>query len=203
MTSDRNTLSVFDLLRAHIQRRITLTDMDFAVVESLFTVRKLPKKQFVLKQGEVCRYESFVVSGCLKSFHTDQQGTEHILRFSVEDGWAGDLESFVQETSSSFSIQAVEPTTLLQIDKSGLRQLYQRAPNLETFFRLLNEKALGATAQRVIQTVSLSAEKRYHQFVVAHPGLVQRVPLKDIAAYLGITPVFLSRLRRRETMKRS
>ncbi|GAB3961969.1 Crp/Fnr family transcriptional regulator [Spirosoma harenae] len=189
---------MFELLRQSIDKRISLTDEEFAIVESFFSIHKLRRKAYLLSQGETCRYESFVVSGCLKSFHTDPQGVEHILRFSVEDHWAGDLDSFVHQTPSSFSIQAIESTTLLVIDKTALNLLYQRVPKLETFFRLLNEKALMATSQRVIQSVSQSAQERYNQFKQKEPALLQRVPLKDIAAYLGMTPVFLSRLRRKE-----
>ncbi|GAB3334920.1 Crp/Fnr family transcriptional regulator [Larkinella ripae] len=189
---------MFDVLRAHIERKTPLTDEEFALVTTHFTLRKLKKKQFLLQQGDVCRYESFVVSGCLKSYHTDDQGVDHILRFSVEDWWAGDLDSFLHHTPSSFNIEAIEPVTLLVIDQPALDQLYQHVPKLETFFRLLNQNALIATSQRVINTLSIPAKERYEQFLTAYPQLAPRIPLKDIAAYLGITPVFLSKLRREQ-----
>lgn len=192
---------MFDRLRQHIERKVSLTDNEFAPVAELFTVKKLAKKQLLHRQGAVCRYESFVVSGCLKSYHTDEQGYSHVLRFSVEDWWAGDLESFVHQTPSAFSIEAVEPVTLLVIDKPNLQLLYERAPKLETFFRILNENALIATSQRVIKNLSLPAKERYRLFRAAYPQLEQRVPLKDIASYLGITPVFLSKLRNDRTEK--
>jgi CRP-like cAMP-binding protein len=100
---------MFDVLRNHIEKKTPLTDDEFAQTTSFFTVRKLKKRQFLLQQGDVCRYESFVVSGCLKSYHTDDQGNDHILRFSVEDHWAGDLDSFLHTTPSSFNIEAIEP----------------------------------------------------------------------------------------------
>lgn len=187
---------MFETLRAHIEKKIALTDDEFAQASSYFTVRKLKKKQFLLQQGDSCRYESFVVSGCLKAYHTDDQGVDHVLRFSVEDHWAGDLDSFINHTPSSFNIEAIETVTLLVIDKPSLDQLYQHVPKLETFFRLLNQNALIATSQRVIKNLSIPAKERYEQFLATYPHLVQRIPLKDIASYLGITPVFLSKLRR-------
>ncbi|GAB3921559.1 Crp/Fnr family transcriptional regulator [Larkinella terrae] len=187
---------MFSTLRHHIEKKIPLTDDEFTLASAHFTVRRLKKRQFLLQQGDVCRYESFVVSGCLKSYHTDDQGVDHILRFSVEDHWAGDLDSFINSTPSSFNIEALEPVTLLVIDKPSLDQLYQRVPKLETFFRLLNQNALIATSQRVIKNLSVPASERYQLFLKANPQLVQRIPLKDIASYLGITPVFLSKLRR-------
>jgi CRP-like cAMP-binding protein len=190
---------MFDVLRNHIEKKTPLTDDEFALATSFFMVRKLKKRQFLLQQGDVCRFESFVVSGCLKSYHTDDQGNDHILRFSVEDHWAGDLDSFLNSTPSSFNIEAIEPVTLLVIDKPALDQLYERVPKLETFFRLLNQNALIATSQRVINNLSIPAKERYQQFLTHYPHLVQRIPLKDIASYLGITPVFLSKLRREMT----
>ncbi|RRB06816.1 Crp/Fnr family transcriptional regulator [Larkinella rosea] len=187
---------MFDVLRNHIEKKVSLTDDEFAQASALFTIRKLKKKQFLLQQGDVCRYESFVVTGCLKSYHTDDQGVDHVLRFSVEYHWAGDLDSFINKTPSSFNIEAMEPVTLLVIDEPSLDQLYQCVPKLETFFRLLNQNALIATSQRVIKNLSIPASERYHLFLQANPHLVQRIPLKDIASYLGITPVFLSKLRR-------
>ncbi|WP_128546358.1 Crp/Fnr family transcriptional regulator [Larkinella soli] len=187
-----------DALRSHIERKIPLTDEEFAATMPFFHVRKLKRRQFLLQQGEVCRYESFVVGGCLKSYHTDERGDDHILRFSVEDWWAGDLDSFLHHTPSTISIEALEPVTLLVIDQPGLEQLYREVPKMETFFRMLNENALIATSRRVIADLSLPARERYERFLTTYPQIAQRIPLKDIAAFLGITPVFLSRLRREQ-----
>ncbi|MGA0558607.1 Crp/Fnr family transcriptional regulator [Larkinella sp. VNQ87] len=188
-----------DLLRAHIQTKIRLSDEEFALTERLFTRKELKRRQFLHRQGEVCRYESFVGNGCLKSYHTDDQGVEHVLRFSVEGWWAGDLDSFRNQTPSAFGIQALEPTTLLVIDQPTLQDLYRQVPKMETFFRLLNENALIATSQRMIKNLSIPAKNRYELFLSTYPHLARRLPLKDIASYLGITPVFLSRLRRQRT----
>jgi CRP-like cAMP-binding protein len=190
--------ALVDRLRAEIEKKVTLTDEEFAQTIPFFTIKKLKRRQFLLQQGDVCRYESFVAEGCLKTYHTDEQGLDHMLRFSVEGHWSGDLASFLHQQPSSLSIEALEPTTVLVIDKPTLTQLYEQVPKLETFFRLLNENALIATSQRVINNLSLPARERYQRFMQTHPHLVQRIPLKDIAAYLGITPVFLSRLRREE-----
>ncbi|CCH53078.1 putative transcriptional regulator, Crp/Fnr family [Fibrisoma limi BUZ 3] len=189
-------MEVFAALRQHVDKVIPLTDEESARASALFTVKKLRKKQFLVQQGDVCKYESFVVSGCLKSYYTDEQGHDHILRFSVEDWWASDLKSLQTNTPASFSIEAIEPATLLVIDKVGLEKLYVEVPKFEKFFRILNENALTATAQRVINNLSLPAKERYQLFLQAYPRIAQRIPLKDIASYLGITPVFLSQLRK-------
>ena len=195
-------MSVYPALRHHVEKIIPLTDDESDFASTLFAERQLKKKQFLVQQGDVCKYESFVVSGCLKSYYTDDQGHDHILRFSVEDWWASDIKSLLNNVPSSFSIQATEPTTLLIIDKAGLDELYTGAPKFETFFRKLNENALVATADRVINNLSLPAKDRYEMFLNAYPRIAQRIPLKDIASYLGITPEFLSQLRK-ESMGRS
>ncbi|MFC5408481.1 Crp/Fnr family transcriptional regulator [Larkinella bovis] len=187
---------MFEPLRDHIARIVPLTDEEFAQTVGFFAVRQLKKRQFLHQQGDVCRYESFVLKGCLKSYHTDEKGFDHVLRFSVEGWWAGDLASFLHLTPSTFSIEAIEPVTVLVIDKPTLQQLYEHVPKMETFFRILNENALIATSQRVINTLSIPARERYERFLASYPHLVHRIPLKDIASYLGITPVFLSKLRR-------
>lgn len=187
------------LLRDHIETKIVLNDEEYALVSSFFTERRLKKKQFLLQQGDVCFCESFVAKGCLKSYHTDAQGMDHILRFSVEGWWAGDLDSFTNGNPSSFNIEAMEPVTVLVITKPALDRLYEQVPKMETFFRILNENALISTSKRVIGNLSLPAKERYQIFLNKYPNISQRVPLKDIASFLGITPVFLSMIRREIT----
>jgi CRP-like cAMP-binding protein len=189
----------YALFRRHLERIIPLTDDEFACISSLFTVKNLKKRQFLLQQGDMCKYESYVVSGCLKSYHTDREGQDHILQFSIEDWWAGDLKSFLRKELSSFSIEAIEPVVLLTIDKQRLDRLYAEIPKFEKFFRVLSENALIATSQRIINNLSLSAKERYDLFLTTYPRIAARIPLKDIASYLGITPVFLSQLRREPT----
>ncbi|GAB4016216.1 Crp/Fnr family transcriptional regulator [Spirosoma koreense] len=190
---------MFEAFRRHIETKIELSDDEFARLSSHFSPRRLTRKEALLQQGDVCRYESFVVSGCLKTYHTDENAVDHILRFSIENWWAGDLGSFLHNTPSALTIEALEPTTLLVIDKPSLEKLYQQLPNVQTFFKVLNENALIATSQRLMHNLSLPASERYALFLNAYPQIARRIPLKDLAAYLGITPVFLSKLRRKPT----
>jgi CRP-like cAMP-binding protein len=117
--------------------------------------------------------------------------------FGVEDWWVGDLYSFLTQTPSTYFIQALETTEVLQINKAQLDELYERVPKFERFFRILLQNAFIAQQNRINQNLSFTAEQRYLDFITKYPHLEQRIPQKHVAAYLGMTPVFLSMLRKK------
>lgn len=190
-----------DLIIQNISRHIQLdkTEIDFFV--SLLHAKKLRRKEFLLKQGDTCKTENFIVKGCLRTYTIDDDGFEHIIMFGIEDWWVGDLYSFLTQSSATYFIDALEDTEILQITKSNLDKLYVRVPKFERFFRLILQNAFIAQQQRINQNLSYSAEERYLDFITKHPNLEQRLSQKQVAAYLGITPVFLSMLRKKLSRK--
>ena len=186
-----------ELILQNISRHIQLdkTEADFFV--SLLQTKKLKRNDYLLKQGDICRTENFIIKGCLRTYTIDENGTDHIVMFGIEDWWVGDLFSFLTVSPSMYFIDALEDTEILQITKSDLDKLYERVPKFERFFRLILQNAFIAQQQRINQNLSYTAEKRYLDFVAKHPNLEQRFSQKQVAAYLGITPVFLSMLRKR------
>lgn len=187
----------YDLILKHIGRHISLTDEEAETFRSLTRVKKVRRRQFVVEQGEVCRYDSFVVEGCLRCYHTDPEGTERVVQFAVEDWWISDLQSFLTQTPANFSVDAIEPSLLIQIEYDNLQELYRKVPKFERFFRLIIQNAFVAAQQRIIDSYSKDAEKRYAEFRNRYPDIEKRVPQYMIASYLGITPEFLSKIRRR------
>ena len=179
----------------YIKRYISLTAEEEGLLLSKVRFRKYLKGQFVVQQGDVCTYENYVISGCLKSFHIDPNGQEHIVMFAIEDWWTGDLGSFITQSASSFNIQCLEPCELAQFAYPELEELYQQIPKLERFFRIIIQKAYVASQQRVVNNLSLPAKERYLQFLKQYPKIDQRVPQYMIASYLGITKEFLSKVR--------
>ena len=169
---------------------------------SLLRTRELARKEFLLRAGEVCRYETFILKGCLRTYSIDDTGQEHIVGFGTEDWWVGDLFSFLAQSPARYFIDALENSTVLQIDKQDLDRLYVEVPKFERFFRILFQNAFISWQDRINQNLSESAEQRYLHFITRYPGLEARIPQKHIAAYLGITPVFLSMLRRRRMHKK-
>lgn len=185
----------------HFSKYIKLNIEEIELIDSLFTPKNLKKKEFLLRSGETCRTESFIISGCLRTYSIDENGFEHTLTFAIEDWWTGDLLSFLTETPSFYNIIALENTEILQITKIDLDKLYLEVPKLERYFRLLIQNAYVSQQQRINQNLSQTAEQRYLEFIGKHSTFLQRISQKHIASYLGITPVFLSMLRKKLIQK--
>lgn len=164
-------------------------------VAARFRIRKYLKGQFVVQNGDVCKYENFVLKGCLKQFYIDNEGLEHIVMFAIEDWWAGDLGSLVNQSPSDFNTQCLENSELAQIHFEDLQTLYEEVPKMERFFRIIIQRAFIASQKRIIHNFSLPAKERYLQFRQMYPLIEQRVPQYMIASYLGITKEFLSKIR--------
>lgn len=192
---------MFSLLRAHIEKRVHLTDEEFAVSSKFFIPKKLRKIQFLLNEGEVCTHIGFVNSGCLREYNIDSKGTEHIIQFAIEDWWVSDLHSFLSGKPAEFNVDALLDSEVLLLEKSARDELLNKCPKMERFFRLLIEANHVATHQRIADSLSASAEERYLKFVKTYPKLFEIVPQNQIASYLGITPQSLSRIRKELTQK--
>lgn len=186
---------------ANVSKLIELLPDEEAYFISLLQLKTIKRKDFLLQTGDVCHYETFVCKGCLRSYYIDNNGVEHNTLFAVEGWWTGDLYSLITNNPSRYFIEALEDTEVLQISKSNLDLLYQNVPKFERFFRLLLQNAYVAQEQRIVQNLSSTAEERYASFLKRYPQLGQRITQKHIASYLGITPEFLSMLRRKTMVK--
>lgn len=185
------------LLIANISRHISMTREEIAFFTSLLKCKSLTTGQFLLREGEICKYESFVIKGCLKTYYQDENGFEHIIDFSIEEWWADDLYSLLTQTPSKSNIKAIEETDILQIGKLDLEMLYQKIPKFERFFRILFQNAYITQREQINLALSASAEERYLLFIKKKPYATKRFPQKDIASYLGVTPQFLSTLKKK------
>ncbi len=179
----------------YIQKHIELDSDERQVLLKNITARSYLKGQYVVQQGDVCKHESFVVKGCLKTFYIDQEGQEHIVMFAIENWWTADLGSFITQTPADYNVQCLENTELLQISFEKLEYLFSAIPKLERFFRIIIQKAYVASEKRLIRNFSLPAKERYLLFREQYPQIEQRVPQYMIASYLGITKEFLSKIR--------
>jgi len=186
-----NSKPLLDYIRIHI----SLTGQEETLLLSKASNRKFLKGQFVVQQGDVCKYESFVVSGCMKTFYQDHEGHEHIVMFAVENWWASDFDSFITNAPATYNIQCLENTELIQFTYENLELLYKEVPKLERLFRIIFQRALAVTEKRIIKNFALPSKDRYLQFRAQYPEIDQRVPQYMIASYLGITKEFLSKIR--------
>ena len=192
---------MFDLLKKHINHRVPLTDEEFSICTKFFVSKKLRKHQFLLNEGDVCRYIGFVNTGCLREYKIDNKGVEHILQFAIEGWWVSDLNSFLSGLPTTYNIDALQDSEVLLIGKTAREELLDSCPKMERFFRLLIEANQVATNQRISDSLSASAEERYLKFIKTYPRLFEQVPQNQIASYLGITPQSLSRIRKELTQK--
>lgn len=186
----------FKFILQHFESRVTLDDNEKDYICSLFSIRKLLPRQYLLAQGEICRYETYVCEGFFRSFHIDDNGNEHTLHFAREDWWITDLSSFLRQEPASRNIIALEQSVVLQIDLQKREELMCKVPKMERFWRILNEQACMAQEKRILNNISMSGIERYQALLKTYPNIEQRLPQKHIASFLGMTPVFLSQIRK-------
>ena len=186
---------MYDLILKNISRFITLSSEEEQYFTSLLKLKKLKKKQYLLQEGDISHHEYFVNKGCVRTYTIDEKGQEHIIQFAIEDWWTGDMYSFLTHTPAKYTIDALEDSELLCLEKSGLEELYIKVPKFEKFFRHLLQNAFVSLQERVIGNLSQPADERYCTFITKYAEMEKRLPLKQIASYLGITPESLSRIR--------
>ncbi|MBC7451075.1 MAG: Crp/Fnr family transcriptional regulator [Cytophagales bacterium] len=190
----------FELILQNISRYITLTTEEKDFFTSLLHPKTVKRKQVHFKEGDICKDTTFVVAGCLRGYMVDKNGFEHVLSFAAPDWWIADMHSFISQQPGYMTIEALADTEVLLLSKTDQEILYKQVPKFERFFRILIEKSLVANQQRLIDNFSLTAEERYHNLCKRYPGMIESVPQKHIASYLGITPEFLSKLRGRKSI---
>jgi CRP-like cAMP-binding protein len=190
-----NSCMSFELIIANVCKHIQLTAPEQEQFTSFLQPKKLKKKELLLQQGEICKHSAFVTAGCLRGYSIDKNGTEHVLSFAPADWWMADMYSLISQQPGVLNIEALEDTEMLLLSKVHQEKLYNELPKFERFFRILAEKSLVANQQRLIDRLSLTGEERYRIFCNRYPTLINHLPQKQIAAYIGVSPEFLSRAR--------
>jgi CRP-like cAMP-binding protein len=193
--------TMFDYIRRNIAKHVALSDAEFDRFTSVLHHRHLPKKASLLTAGDICRFEAYVVSGCLRVYHTDPHGSDHVLYFAPQDWWVADIASFISQSPALLGVDALEPTDVLLIDKPDKERLYIDVPKFERLFRIMTQRALAELQRRMIAAMHQTADVRYVEFKRRYPQLEDRVPQHQIAAYLGISPEFLSRIRHKHATR--
>ncbi|SHM32660.1 cAMP-binding domain of CRP or a regulatory subunit of cAMP-dependent protein kinases [Chryseobacterium carnipullorum] len=192
---------MIESLKKHIREYIEISDENLEKYCSAFSLQKIRKKDFLLKEGDICEAEGFVMNGCFKVFRTDSNADEQILYFAVEDWWISDIDSFINQIPSQLNIQAIEDSEILLISKEDKEKLYQEIPEIERLMRLKFQMSIIALQRRIIDNLSKPSEERYQDFLKKYPKTAHRLTNIQIAAYLGVTPEFISRIRRKMVSK--
>ena len=196
-------LLMFEPLRNYITKYSTtpLTDDQFEQIGAAFKPRSFRKKQYLLQEGEVCKYLAFILKGAMRQYSVDEKGLEHVVYLSIENWWAGDRESYIMLTPSRYFIDAWEDAEALLITRADSIKLLDSVPALREMSKNLDEQNAFALFNRVNNNISLPAEQRYAELVKKYPEFLQRFPQHIIASYLGITKETLSRVRNRAVRK--
>jgi CRP-like cAMP-binding protein len=187
---------MFELLFQKFDEKVALSSEEKALCKTFFQSKKLRRKQYLLQEGDPCKYVSFVEKGILRSYTIDEKGLEHIIQFAFEGWWISDQYSFLTGEPSFYTIDALEDCELLLLSRDAEEEMLEKVPKMERFFRILLQNSLIAMQRRIISSLSRSAEEKYQELVVSCPTIPQRVPQHMMASYLGITPETLSRIRK-------
>jgi CRP-like cAMP-binding protein len=188
---------MFEALIKYINSYIStpLNPEQLLLIEETFTVKRIRKKQYLLQEGEVCKYAAFIVKGAMRQYTVDDKGVEHIVHLYIENWWAVDRESFIMLTPSVYNIDAWEDTDVLLMTNADFLKLAGPIPALFELSRRLDERNYIATHRRLNASLNFSAEERYTELAKSRPEFLERFPQHIIASYLGITAETLSRIR--------
>jgi CRP-like cAMP-binding protein len=164
--------------------------------------RSFKRGGFLTVEKEVNRYTNFIVKGSCRVFYIDTNGSEHVIQLGIRNWWTGDFSSFITQQPGMMYTEALEPTTVLSFSYDDLELLFEKVPKMERFFRLIIQKAYAAFQKRILQSMSMDAEQRYITFSTAYPAIDLQVSQKHIASYLGMSPEFLSTIKKRIVQKK-
>jgi CRP-like cAMP-binding protein len=188
----------FSTLIQHIRQHIEFPEEEALMLDKYFKLRHVKKKSEILKQGQHCQAMYFVVQGCLRMYFINKKAGEQIVQFAIEGWWLSDYFSFIDNTPSEYYIQSIEPSELLVVDKLQFEEMLRELPKLEKYFRIVMQKAVAAAQLRSKLLYEMTKEEFFQHFSNSFPGFMQRVPLYMVASYLGLTPEYVSEIRKKQ-----
>jgi len=191
----------FAVLREYLQARASFTEAELAFIETMCVHAHLGEHEFLQRAGDVAKYAAFVANGCLRRYVIDAQGKEHIIQFAPETWWLADTASLANGTPSQYFIDALEDTDLLLIDPQSHETIIKKVPGYADALRRGLQKHAAARDERIVSSLSASAQERYTAFLNTYPSIATRVPQRMLASYLGVSPETISRIRRKLASK--
>ncbi len=185
-------------LTDHIKKFVQLSEAEEQILNKYTKSQSFRKKENLLSNGQVCRSIFFVEKGCLRMFFINSKAAEQITQFALEGWWLADYFSFMGNQPSEYYIQAIEASQVISIDIQVFDDLLKELPQLEKYFRIIMQKNLAASQLRTKYLYEMSKEEFYLHFSTSFPEFVQRVPQYMVASYLGLTPEYVSELRKKK-----
>lgn len=190
----------YDILIENFRQLVPISDQEAEIIKGAFVAKQLNKKELLLSKGDLSNHMRFVADGCLKVYSIGEKDMEHILQFGISGWWINDLYAYLTETTSELFIQAITPSTVLQIHRDRLNKLYDEIPMVDRFFRIKTQHGYVALQNRTIRSMSQTAEERYVKFISDYREMEQKIPQYMIAAFIGVTPEHLSAIRKKMSL---
>lgn len=188
-------MNMVNILEQHLVSRLGNDISQLDTVLNNFIPLSVQRNEYIIKQGQICRYIYFVAKGCLQVFVYDSDMNETTRDIVVEEGWCTELISFGTGTAATENIKAVEPSYLLAIDQQRFQAMMETVPQFDKVYKQILETSYANSVYRINTFVSLSALERIKWLMDYRPQLMTRVPGKLIASYLGINKDVFSRLK--------
>ncbi len=182
----------------HIRNHVDLSESELVIFLKYVEIHQFKKKEYVLQESKICKYLYFVEKGCLRMYFINRKGVEQITQFALEGWWISDHQSLINHSPSQYNIQAIEETSLVLIEKQQLDKMLIEIPQLEKYFRRMLQKDVAGAQLRSKLLYEMSKEEFYYHFSTSFPEFMLRVPQYMIASYLGLTPEYLSELRKKK-----
>lgn len=183
----------------NIKNYVDLNEQDIVQLESIVTSKKVKKRQFIVQPGFVCQSQTYVVKGALRSYFINAKGEENTVQFAVEDWFISDFNSYINQTPATLFVEVLEDGIIEQISYQDVEKLCSQNHKFEHFFRLVAQKSFAFAQKRILSNLGKTAEERFVEFNELYPKISQRVPQYMLASYLGITPEFLSKIKKKTT----
>ena len=182
----------------HIKKYISIHPDDEAIILGFFKENNFNKKENLITLNNTCNSHYFIRKGCVRMFFVNEKGVEQTIQFAIENWWITDYLAFENRTKTSFTIQAIENTEVLEIDYKNQEELLKKFPELERYFRLIFQRAYSASILRTKYLFDFSREEFYHHFKTNFPKFVTRIPQHILASFLNMTPEYLSEIKKKE-----
>lgn len=187
---------MYSQINKNISRYVTFDPDELALFNSLLEFKVVAKKTILLHEGNMCNFEAFVIKGCVRKYYIDANGFEVLLQFAMENAWVSDISfNIYEENPSRVFIETLEDCEFFMFSPETKEELFSKAPKFERAFRILMQRSLAITQDRLFNVISKTATEKYLEFLELYPTLSQRVAQHYIASYLGISAEFLSKIR--------
>ena len=178
-----------------------LTPEEVAFLHPKITIQAYPKKEFLLKSGDIQRELAFILKGLVRRYYINDKGNEISTGFNKEDEYVTDYPSFIRQKPTKYFLQGLEPSLILSIPYDTIQECYKKFDSFQLYGRMMAEQALSILSDRMESFLFNTAEERYVKFMVEQPDLMKRVSLTHLSSLLGIERQSLSRIRKRLRQK--